>query len=158
VTDPPRTAEPLAVTGELTSRGRRTRGLIAAAAILLLLYGTFFGSDHDFPFGPLHMYSHFYPATGVVTSTSVQATNANGHIFFVTQGDIGIARGDIEGELPAYEANPSRLGSLASAFHDRHPLASPFVSMRIVQKQWHLKDRAVVGVSTVTLVTWSAGS
>lgn len=126
------------------------------AGVLLLLYGTFWGSDHDFPFGPLHMYSHYYPATGVVTSTSVQATNAQGRNLYVTQSDTGIARGDIEGELPEYEADPSRLGALAAAFHRRHPLAPPFVSMRIVQKQWHLRDRSLVDTTTKTLVSWTA--
>jgi hypothetical protein len=146
------------VASELSQRGRQARIAVTVVGIALLLSGTFFGSDHDFPFGPLHMYSHYYPATGIVTSTSVQATNANGHSVYVTQGDTGIARGDIEGELPAYEADPDRLGTLAAAFHQRHPTASPFVSMRIVQKQWHLKDRAVVGTSLVTLVTWNASS
>jgi hypothetical protein len=143
---------------DLSSRGRRIRALVTLAAVALLLYGTFWGSDHDFPFGPLHMYSHYYPATGVVTSTSVQATNADGRNVYVTQADIGIARGDIEGELPAYESNPSRLGALAAAFHQRHPLAPPFVAMRIVQKQWHLRDRALVDTTTATLVSWNAPS
>ena len=142
--------------GDLSPRGRRLRAIVTVVAVALLLRGTFFGSDHDFPFGPLHMYSRYYPATGVVTSTSVQATNANGHNVFVTQADTGIARGDVEGELPAYEADPNRLGSLAAAFHRRHPLASPFVSMRIVQHRWQLRDRAVVGTSDVTLVSWTA--
>jgi hypothetical protein len=142
--------------GDLSVRGRRARSGIALAGIALLLYGTFWGSDHDFPFGPLHMYSRYYPATGVVTSTSVQATNAAGRVRYVTQADIGIARGDIEGQLPEYEADPDRLAALAAAFHHRHPLAPPFVEMRIVQKQWHLRNRALVSTSTVTLVSWSA--
>ena len=140
---------------DLSPRGRRIRIGATTSAIALLLYGTFWGSDHDFPFGPLHMYSRYYPATGIVTSTSLQATNAAGVTRSVTQSDTGIARGDIEGQLREYEANPARLGNLAAAFHRRHPLAPPFVSMRIVQKQWHLKDRALVATTTVTLVSWT---
>ena len=139
---------------DLRASGRRIRVAASTAGIALLLYGTFWGSDHDFPFGPLHMYSRYYPATGIVTSTSLQATNADGRTRFVTQADIGVARGDIEGQLPEYEADPGRLGELAAAFHRRHPLAPPLVSMQIVQKQWHLKNRALVDTTTVTLVSW----
>ncbi|HVV74709.1 MAG TPA: hypothetical protein VHC43_01640 [Mycobacteriales bacterium] len=140
----------------LTSRGRTIRLLVTVAAVALLLYGTIAGSDDMFPFGPFHMYSRYYPANGYVTGTSVQAVNAAGRQVTVTEADTGLAHGDIEGELKAFEANPSRLASLAAAFHRRHPTASPFVEVRIVQQRWQVKNRKVVGRTTATLVDWHA--
>jgi hypothetical protein len=140
----------------LTDRGRLVRVLVTLTAVGLLLYGTITGGDDMWPFGPFHMYSRYYPANGTVTGTSVQAVNAAGHQVTVTESDTGLAHGDIEGQLKAYEADPSRLASLADAFHHRHPAASPFVEVRIVQKRWQVHDRKVVGQSTVTLVDWHA--
>lgn len=140
----------------LSDRGRLVRGLLTIVAVGVLLYGTIHGADDMFPFGPFHMYSRYYPANGVVTGTTVQAVNAAGRQVTVTEADTGLAHGDIEGQLRAFEAKPARLKSLADAFHHRHPAASPFVEVRLVQQRWEVRDREVVGHTTVTLVDWHA--
>lgn len=145
-----------ATTGQIAKPARRLRLALVAAAAVLLLCGTLFGTDDMFPFGPFHMYSNYYPPNGVITSTAVVAQTASGHTVFVTQRDTGLARGDIEGELKEFEANPDRLGDLAASFHHRFPNASPFVEMRLIQKRWTLHDRKVVGTNVVTLVQWHA--
>jgi hypothetical protein len=145
-----------AVATDISPRGRQVRIVVMLLVAGLLLYGTVAGNDDKFPFGPFHMYSQFYPPNGVVGSIGVVARNAAGHDVVVTQSDTGVAHGDIEGELTAYESDPARLGDLARAFHQRHPLASPFVEVRLVQKRWQLRNRVVVGQSTVTLAHWQA--
>ncbi|HVT65460.1 MAG TPA: hypothetical protein VHD81_09910 [Mycobacteriales bacterium] len=149
------TVEDDAVDG-LSGRGRLVRALVTVTAVALLLYGTIAGGDDMWPFGPFHMYSRYYPANGYVTGTSVQAVNAAGHEVNVTEADTGLAHGDIEGQLRAFEADPSRLGNLAEAFHRRHPNASPFVEVRLVQTRWQVRNRRLVGKSNVTLVDWHA--
>ena len=139
---------------DLGPSGRRLRALLTAAAAALLLYGTLAGGDDMFPFGPFHMYSRYYPANGVVSSTSVRAVTQDGRDVYVTQQDIGIARGAIEGRLPELVADPNRLADFAAAHLRRHPQASPYVEMRIVQTRWRLEDREVVDRSTVTLAEW----
>lgn len=109
----------------LTGRGRAVRLSLTAIAAGLLIYGTVAGSDDMFPFGPFHMYSRYYPATGFVTGTTVQAVTAAGREVTVTERDTGLAHGDIEGRIGAFKADPSRLASLAAAFHRRHPDAPP---------------------------------
>jgi hypothetical protein len=146
-------------TGPATELGRRARAIrlgFVAAAAGLLVYGSAAGSDDMFPFGPFTMYSGFFPPNGVIVSTSITADTAAGRTVMVTQADTGIPRGDIEGELGAYERDPGRLGDLAAVFHSRFPAAAPYVEMRIVQTRWRLHDRAVVGTSHVTLVEWHA--
>jgi hypothetical protein len=141
---------------EIGPRGRAVRLFVMVPAAALLLWGSIGGSDDMFPFGPFHMYSNYYPPTGVITSTSVIAQTAAGATVYVTQKDTGLARGDIEGELSEFEADPNRLGALAQAFHSRFPNASPYVEVKLLQKRWRLVDRKVVGESTVTLVEWHA--
>jgi len=140
----------------LTTRGRgiRIAGTIIATGILI--YGSLGGSDYMFPFGPFRMYAGYYPPNGVITSTDVKARTADGHTVNVTQADTGIPRGDIEGELSAYEANPSMLGGLAAAYHRRHPAASPFISVQLVEQRWQLHDRKLVSSTTVVLSRWHA--
>jgi len=142
---------------DIGPRGRAIRLALTAAAAALLLYGTVAGSDDMFPFGPFRMYAGYYPPNGVITSNSLMARTSDGHNVAVTQADIGLARGDIEGELDAFEADPDRLADLAQAFHRRHPQAPPYVEVRIVQTRWQLHDRAVESHSTVTLAEWNAG-
>jgi hypothetical protein len=142
--------------GALGRRGRAVRLLAAAAVAGLILAGSFVGRDDDFPFGPFTMYSGFFPPNGVITSTDITAQTADGQTVVVTQADTGIPRGDIEGELSAYEANPDRLGDLAAAYHRRHPLASPFVEMTLIQKRWQLHNRVLVSQKLVPLVSWHA--
>jgi hypothetical protein len=141
---------------DLGPGGRRVRSILTAAAAGLLLYGTLAGGDDMFPFGPFHMYSRYYPADGTVSSTSIRAVTADGRDVYVTQNDIGIARGAIEGRLPELVADPNRLAALAAAHQQRHPDASPYVELRIVQTRWHLEDRRLTDQTTVTLVEWQA--
>jgi hypothetical protein len=142
---------------DLGSRGRLVRLLLTAAAAGLLLYGTVAGRDDMFPFGPFTMYAGYYPPNGVITSNSLIANTADGHSLIPTEGDIGVARGDIEGELSVYRADPDRLGDFAQVFHQRHPQASPYVELRIVQTRWQLHNRAVVSKSTVVVAEWQRG-
>jgi len=138
------------------SRGRLTRMVLVVVALGLLLYGSVAGTDDMFPFGPFRMYAGYYPPDGVITSNLLMARTAAGRDVVVTQSDIGLARGDIEGELGAYEADPARLGALAQAYHQRHPAASPYIALWIEQTRWQLHDRAVAGKTDVTLVRWRA--
>jgi hypothetical protein len=139
--------------------GRSARGWrlgLTAVGIGVLLYGTVAGTDDMFPFGPFRMYAGYYSPDGVITSNNLFARTATGQVLRPTAADIGLARGDIEGELSSFVSDPSRLADLAQVHERLHPTASPYVSMWISQKRWQLRDRAVVSQSTVTLVSWNA--
>lgn len=129
---------------------------MTAVGVGVLVYGSVAGTDDMFPFGPFRMYAGYYPPNGVITSNNVYARTASGQVVIPTAADIGLARGDIEGELNRFVSDPARLGQLAQVYHRLHPSASPYVAMWISQKRWQLHDRAVSGQSTVTLVKWDA--
>jgi hypothetical protein len=142
---------------DIGSRGRLVRIAATAAAAALLICGTAAGSNDMFPFGPFTMYAGHYPPNGVITSNVLMAQTADGDDVVVSEADTGLTRAEMEGELFAFRADPDRLADLAQAFHRRHPHASPYVEVWIAQKRWQLRNRAVAGQSTVTLVEWHAG-
>jgi hypothetical protein len=140
----------------LGRRGRLIRLLVTIVGCALLIYGTAAGNDDMFPFGPLSMYAGYYPSNGIITSNELTAQTAAGGYVLVKQADIGLTRAQIEGELSAFEDDPERLGELSRTYQRRHPQASPYVRMWILQERWELHNRAVVAHSTIPLVQWHA--
>ena len=103
----------------MTTTGRRLRlGAVAVCAVLLLL-GTWKGSDDDFPFGPFRMYATAGRANGRVTVAEFTGTLATGRRVALTAGDLGLRRAEIEGQLPRLEAHPALLGELAAGYNRR---------------------------------------
>jgi hypothetical protein len=120
----------------LTDRGRRVR---VAATLLcggLLLAGTLFGVDDDFPFGPFRMYSTAPDPNGAAKDTRVEGVDASGRTVVITEGNSGIRRAEIEGQQQAYEAEPSRLAQVATAYAEHSPAAPELRTVRIVIR-WH---------------------
>jgi hypothetical protein len=142
----------------LTTWGRRIRVLVVAVAAVLLLYGTVAGGDRDFPFGPFAMYAGHHPANGVIRSTVLRATTADGRQVPVTTAASGLRRAELEGQLHQLVTHPARLGRLATLQQRRHPGTSPYVEIRIVQRRWRLHGGAIVRHRQVVLADWHAES
>jgi hypothetical protein len=122
---------------QLTDRGRRIRLLLTVVGALVLLAGTLWGQDDDFPFGPFRMYSTAPDPNGAAKDTRVEAVDASGRTVQLTEANSGIRRAEIEGQQQAYEADPSRLSQVAAAYAQRSPGAAPLREVRIVIR-WHL--------------------
>jgi hypothetical protein len=137
-------------------RGRVARLAGTVAAAVLLIYGTVAGTNDWFPFGPFTMYAGHYAPNGAITSNSLMARTADGRNVLVTEADTGLTRAELEGELFSFRKDPGKLASLAHAFHQRHPGASPYVEVWIAQQRWRLHNRAVAAQSTVILARWHA--
>ena len=120
----------------LTARGRRIRVAATLICGVLLLAGTFFGVDDDFPFGPFRMYSTAPDPNGDAKDTRVEGVDAAGRTVQITEGNSGIRRAEIEGQEQAYVATPSRLSEVASAYAEHTPGAAPLRTVRIVVR-WH---------------------
>jgi hypothetical protein len=121
---------------ELTSRGRLVRLAATVICGLLLLGGTLFGVDDDFPFGPFRMYATAPDPNGDAKDTRVEGTDVTGKTVPITEGNSGIRRAEIEGQEGAYVATPSRLADVAAAYAQHTPGAPLLASVRIVVR-WH---------------------
>lgn len=120
----------------LTDRGRRIRVLVTLVAALLLVVGTLWGTDDDFPFGPFRMYSTAPDPNGDAKDTRVEGVDISGRTVGITEANSGIRRAEIEGQQSAYVSDPSRLSQVADAYAEHTPGATPLRSVRIVVR-WH---------------------
>ena len=121
---------------ELTVRGRRIRVLATLIAGVLLVAGTLWGTDDDFPFGPFRMYSTAPDPNGAAKDTRVEGVLPDGRVVAITEGNSGIRRAEIEGQQAAYEAQPARLSEVADAYAAHSPDAPALRTVRIVVR-WH---------------------
>lgn len=121
---------------ELSVRGRWTRVVATVLCGGLLLAGTLFGQDDDFPFGPFRMYSTGPDPNGDARDTRVEGTDEQGRTVPITEGNSGIRRAEIEGQQQAYVDTPARLAEVAAAYREHSPAATPLRSVRIVIR-WH---------------------
>jgi hypothetical protein len=98
-------------------------GAVGAVAALLL-YGSAWGQDDNFPFGPMNQYSFRTDPNGPISALWLDADTAAGtHLRLNIAGsdDVGIARAELEGQLDRILADPSRLQELAQAWARLHP-------------------------------------
>lgn len=121
---------------QLSERGRRLRGSVTAAGVVLLLAGTFWGLDDDFPFGPFRMYSTAPDPDGDAKDTRVEGVDTTGRSVSLTEENTGIRRAEIEGQQRAYELEPARLQRIADAYAEHRPTDPPLREVRIVIR-WH---------------------
>jgi hypothetical protein len=120
----------------LTPRGRWIRTAATVVCGVLLLGGTLFGVDDDFPFGPFRMYSTAPDPNGDAKDTRVEGVDATGRTVQITEGNSGIRRAEIEGQEQAYVSAPSRLSEVADAYAAHTPAAPALTTVRIVVR-WH---------------------
>lgn len=136
----------------LSSAGRRVRLAATAVVLALLLGGTLWGSDSDFPFGPFRMYSTRADPDRPVVSTSVVGVTADGEQVRLSGGEVGLRRAEFEGQLPRLVEEPELLGLLAGSYADRHPDADPLVAVRVVQRRHALEDGRRTGEVTESVL------
>jgi hypothetical protein len=136
----------------LSATGRTRRCLVTAALLALLLAGSLWGEDDDFPFGPFSMYAGRASPDGEVNSTRGVGLTAAGEEVPLSGGEVGLRRAEFEGQLPRLEEHPELLGLLAESFATDHPGAPDLVSVRVVQRRFELRQGAQTGAYTDTVL------
>ena len=112
--------------------------IATAIAAAILLAGTLFGQDSDFPFGPFRMYSTRADPDAPVVSTRVVGLTGAGAEIRLSGGQVGLRRAEFEGQLPRIEAHPELLGLLADSFAAKHPHAQELVEVQVVERRYEL--------------------
>ncbi|RBY96609.1 hypothetical protein DQ237_08265 [Blastococcus sp. TF02-8] len=141
VADPRTDAETL----RLTPAGRAWRLLASGVVLALLLAGSLWGDDDEFPFGPFRMYSTRADPNAPVVSTRTVALTAEGEELKLSGGEVGLRRAEFEGQLDRVQEDPALLGLLADAYVERHPQAPDLVAVQVVQRRYELVDGRQTG-------------
>jgi hypothetical protein len=141
----------------LSTRGRMTRVAVTVAGVVLLLLGTFWGQDDDFPFGPFRMYSTAPDPNADAPDTRVEGVDTTGRTVVLTEANSGLRRAEIEGQQQAYIDDPARLRQVATAYAEKSPGAAPLRTVRIVIRWEGIEDSRPTGTSRDEIIaTWSA--
>lgn len=131
--------------------------LAATAAVLLgLAYGTIWGSDQHFPFGPMVQFAFSVDPDGQIRSVFIEADTTTGTRVRVplTSEGVGIPRAEIEGQLPQIERDPSLLQGIAVAQRRRHPDQAQYLRLYLMVEITQLQDRRPAGQSVDQLAVW----
>lgn len=105
------------------------------ATLLVLaatLFGTFFGSDTDFPTGPFRMYAGRNDPNGVVNSLRLEGINTSGIRVQVSAGSVGLRRADLEGSLPKMKSDPALLADIAVRYAKNNPAKPSLLQIDVV--------------------------
>jgi hypothetical protein len=141
----------------LSTRGRAARVAVTALGVLLLLLGTLWGQDDDFPFGPFRMYSTAPGPDADAPDTRVEGVDTAGRTVVLTEANSGLRRAEIEGQQQAYVADPGRLRQVATAYAEKSPDAAPLRTVRIVIRWVGIEDSRPTGTSRDEVIaTWTA--
>jgi hypothetical protein len=122
----------------------------------LVVHGTVLGNDRDWPFGPMSQYAFRTNPDDAVHATFLQARNATGAVIPVSLSskNLGIARAEIEGQLPKFIQDPSLLRSLADSYHRIHPGEPPLEQLWLRDRVTKLHRGRVISEHVTTLVGW----
>ena len=135
------------------SRTSRLARLAATAVVLaLMLGGTVWGEDSEFPFGPFRMYSTRADPGQPVISTRVVGLTAAGEEIRLSGGEVGLRRAEFEGQVDRMRADPSLLVSLAEVYAERHPDAEELVEVQVIHRRYELDDGRRTGDYTDAVI------
>jgi hypothetical protein len=136
----------------LSRTSRWVRLAVTALVFAIVMVGTVWGDDADFPFGPFRMYSTRADPDAPVVSTRVVGLTASGDTVHLSGGEVGLRRAEFEGQLPRIQAHPELLGLLAETYAERHPAAEPLVEVQVLHRRFELVDGQRTGEYTDTIV------
>jgi hypothetical protein len=136
----------------LPPAGRRRRLAAVVIVLGLLLAGTVWGNDDEFPFGPFRMYSTRNDPNAPVISTRAVGLTASGEEVRLSGGQVGLRRAEFEGQFHRLREHPELLGLLADAFAEAHPSAPDLVAVEVIHRKFELVDGQPTGDYTDTVV------
>jgi hypothetical protein len=127
------------------------------AVAVLLFYGSAWGQDDLFPFGPMNQYSFRTDPNGEIRALWLAADTAAGNRFrlnIASSADVGIARAEIEGQLGRIIADPSQLQELAQAYARLHPDRPRLTRLTVGQDVRLLHHGRPAGTRTDVFTHW----
>ena len=131
----------------------------ATAAVLgALLLASAWGSNDDFPLGPMTQFAFYIPSDGgTINAQWLEADTADGrHVAVPTDAQhSGLKRAEVEGQIARFVRDPALLQDIADAQRRLRPGESPYTRIYLIKQIKTLRDGRVVSTRLLTLATWT---
>jgi hypothetical protein len=139
----------------LSRSSRSIRVAVTAIVCALLLGGTLWGSDDDFPFGPFRMYAGVNPPNEPAPDPRIEGVTADGSVVLLDERRTGLRRAEVEASQDAFARDPALLRKVLEAYEKRNPQAAPLVEVRYVNRLHEIRSGRPTGKWTDdVLATW----
>jgi hypothetical protein len=127
--------------------------LATAAALVILVVGTLWGQDDDFPFGPFRMYSIRNELDGHIRGAVAEVGIENGNAYEVEirADQFGLRRAELEGQLSRSGDHTDVAKYLASAYNKLHP-DETITRLRLYYETTSLENGRPAGEPSRTLI------
>lgn len=139
----------------LSPASRTIRATVTLVVCALLLGGTLWGSDDDFPFGPFRMYAGVNPPNEPAPDPRVEGVTADGTVVLLDERRTGLRRAEVEASQDAFAKDPALLAKVLDAYEDRNPDGPELVEIRYVNRLHEIRSGRPTGKwSDDVLATW----
>ncbi|MWA06426.1 hypothetical protein F8568_039995 [Actinomadura sp. LD22] len=141
----------------LSARARFWRSLTGAAFVAALLFTSAFGSNDDFPIGPMTQFAFSVKNDGgTIGSFWLEADTAEGRHVELSRDAVGtgMKRAEIEGQMDRIVHDPSLLQGIAEGQHRLHPGGPRLTRIYVVEEIKKLQHGEVVSTRRVNRVVW----
>ena len=134
------------------------RSVLLLIGVVLVVRGTLFRQDADWPFAPMSQFAFRTGPNDAIHSTFLEARNTADQVMVIpiSRTQVGIARAEIEGQLPDIVREPSLLGDLAVSYRRLHPGEPPLEQLWLRDRVTDLYKGRAVGVHIDLIVGWPA--
>ncbi|NUT32441.1 MAG: hypothetical protein HOV79_05130 [Hamadaea sp.] len=139
----------------LSPTSKTIRAAVTLVVCALLLGGTLWGSDDDFPLGPFRMYAGVNPPNEPAPDPRVEGVTADGTVILLDERRTGLRRAEVEASQEAFRTDPALLAKVLDAYEDRNPGGPELVEIRYVNRLHEIRSGRPTGKWTDdVLATW----
>ena len=138
----------------MTDRGRTLRLVASFVVFAGLLWGTFWGLDDHFPFGPFRMYSTTDEVDGPIRSIVIEGTTSDGETIPIPTSRFGLRRAEVDGQVERIREDARFLEHFIEAYENFNPDAPELVRLRIFYRIDVLENRQPVSQSEEEIAVW----
>lgn len=135
--------------------GTRVARLLCSAGLLGgLVWGTFWGLDDHFPFGPFRMYSTTDAVDGPIRSLQFEGTSHSGETFPIPSAHFGLRRAEVDGQVERIRRDPSFLTHFVEVYEELNPDEPSLARLRIFHGIDILEGRRPVSYREEDIAVW----
>ena len=136
----------------LTRAQKVRRASILGAFGIALVWGTVWGNDVHFPFGPFRMYST--STKDEIAVMEFHGVTPTGEILELPSAAFGLRRAEFEGQRSRFIEQPQLLAHVLDSYEETSPQGPRLTGLRLVHAVFELVDGRPVYRGSRLLAEW----